>query len=114
MLDAPMPYLCGISRENFPYAVGNISDETVVVDLDRNLITMGAQTPDLPILPHRRRMKLEAALEKHAGEIFWKSRGLTKANVEDVRLSGDENAIEEMFGRYVDFVRLNRHASLLT
>ena len=99
MLDAPMPYLCGISRENFPYAVADISDETIVVDLDRNLITMGLHTPDLPILPQRRKLKLEAALEKHAGEVFWKARGLSKASVESVRLSGDENAIEEMLGR---------------
>ena len=99
MLDAPMPYLCGISRENFPYAVGDISDETVVVDLDRNLITTGTQAPDLPILPQRRKLKLEAALEKHAGQVFWKARGLTKSNVESVRLSGDEYAAEEMLGR---------------
>lgn len=99
MLDAPMPYLCGISRENFPYAVADISDETIVVDLDRNLITMGTHTPNLPILPQRRKLKLEAALEKHVGQVFWKARGLSKASVESVRLSGDENAIEEMLGR---------------
>ena len=99
MLDAPMPYLIGVSRENFPSAVGDICDETVVVDLDRNLITMGTQTPDLPILPQRRKLKLEAALEKHAGQVFWKARGLTKANADAVRLSGDENAIEEMLGK---------------
>ena len=99
MLDAPMPYLCGISRENFPHAISDISDETVVVDLDRNLITTGTQAPELPILPQRRKLKLEAALEKHAGHVFWKARGLTKSRVESVRLSGDENAIEEMLGR---------------
>lgn len=99
MLDAPMPYLCGISRENFPHAVGDISDETVVVDLDRNIITMGSQTPDLPILPQRRKMKLEAALEKHAGQVFWKARGLTKDDVENIRAIGDANAMAEMLGR---------------
>lgn len=98
MLDAPMPYLCGISRENFPYAIGDISDETVVVDLDRNLITMGTHTPDLPSLPHRRKMKLEASLEKYAGNVFWKARGLSKAEVEKTTKSGDKNALEQMFG----------------
>ncbi|KAL7534715.1 hypothetical protein ACHAXR_007621, partial [Thalassiosira sp. AJA248-18] len=99
MLDAPMPYLCGISREVFPYAVGEISDETVVVDLDRNVITMGSHTPDLPLLPHRRKLKLEATLEKHAGDVFWKARGLTTSEVEEARLSGDENSLAQMLGK---------------
>jgi len=98
MLDAPMPYLCGISRDIFPHAVGDISDETVVVDLDRNLVTLGTNTLDLPILSHRRKMKLEAALEKNAGDVFWNARGLTKSEVETVRSSGDENALEKMLG----------------
>ena len=70
MLDAPMPYLCGISREIFPLAVADISDETVVVDLDRNVITMGKNTPEVPFLPHRRKLKLEATLEKHAVSLY--------------------------------------------
>ena len=98
MLDAPMPYLCGISRDIFPHAVGDISDETVVVDLDRNLVTLGTNTLDLPILSHRRKMKLESALEKNAGDVFWNARGLTKSEVETVRSSGDENALAKMLG----------------
>eukprot|EP00579_Thalassiosira_antarctica_P018156 CAMPEP_0201946278 /NCGR_PEP_ID=MMETSP0903-20130614/54338_1 /ASSEMBLY_ACC=CAM_ASM_000552 /TAXON_ID=420261 /ORGANISM="Thalassiosira antarctica, Strain CCMP982" /LENGTH=1570 /DNA_ID=CAMNT_0048489375 /DNA_START=394 /DNA_END=5106 /DNA_ORIENTATION=- len=98
MLDAPMPYLCGISREIFPLAVADISDETVVVDLDRNVITMGKHTPEVPFLPHRRKLKLEATLEKHAGDVFWKARGLTTLEVEQARLSGDENELARMLG----------------
>jgi len=98
MLDAPMPYLCGISRDIFPHAVGDISDETVVVDLDRNLVTLGTNTLDLPILSHRRKMKLESALENNAGDVFWNARGLTKSEVDAVRSSGDENALEKMLG----------------
>ena len=98
MLDAPMPYLIGISRENFPHAVRDISDETVVVDLDRNVITMGRHTPDLPFLPYRRKMKLEAALEKYAGDVFWKARGLTSSQIESARISGDENLLTKMLG----------------
>ena len=99
MLDAPMPYLCGISRDVFPYAVGEISDETVVVDLDRNVITMGMHTPDLPMLPHRRKLKLEAALEKHAGDVFWNARGLTKTQVQEVRSGGDVDLLASMLGK---------------
>mmetsp|Transcript_3652 Transcript_3652/g.6593 ORF Transcript_3652/g.6593 Transcript_3652/m.6593 type:complete len:1307 (+) Transcript_3652:173-4093(+) len=96
MLDAPMPYLCGISRENFPYAVEDISDETVVVDLDRNVITVGPNTPDLPPLPHNRRKKLEATLKANAGEVFWEARNLTKADVLKVRASGNEGKLSSM------------------
>ena len=98
MLDAPVPYLCGVSRKNFSYAVRDISDETIVVDLDRNIITMGSGTPDLPKLPHRRKKKLEIALEKHAGDVFWKVRGLTSSQVEQARLSGDENMLTAVLG----------------
>ncbi|KAL3809623.1 LOW QUALITY PROTEIN: hypothetical protein ACHAXA_006622 [Cyclostephanos tholiformis] len=96
MLDAPMPYLIGISREIFPYAVGDISDETVVVDLDRNVITMGDRTPELPIIPQRRKMKLEETLEKHAGDVFWKARGLKTSEVEQARLNGDVNLLNKL------------------
>lgn len=99
MLDAPMPYLCGISRDNFPFAVEDICDETVVVDLDRNVITLGPGTPDLPPLPHNRRKKLEAALKANAGDVFWEARNLTKADVLRVRASGDEAALGSMLDR---------------
>ena len=92
MLDAPMPYLCGISREIFPLALADISDETVVVDLDRNVITMGPTTPDLPALPSRRKLKLEATLEKHAGDVFWRARGLTAEEVELAQSDDDQLA----------------------
>ncbi len=96
MLDAPMPYLIGISRENFPHAVHDISDETVVVDLDRNIITTSKYTPDLPILPHRRKSKLEATLKKHAGDVFWKARGLTASEVDIAHFNDDKIDIKKM------------------
>jgi hypothetical protein len=96
MLDAPMPYLCGISRENFPYAVADISDETVVVDLDRNVITLGPGCQDLPPLPHKRRLKLENALKANCGEVFWEARNLNKAEVLKVRSQGDQVALASL------------------
>lgn len=66
MLDAPVPYLCGIDRGLLPRAAADLSDEAVVVDLDRNAVALGPRTPALPCLPPRRRLKLEASLEKHA------------------------------------------------
>ncbi|EED90263.1 hypothetical protein THAPSDRAFT_8075 [Thalassiosira pseudonana CCMP1335] len=96
MLDAPMPYLCGIRRENFAFAVGDTGDETVVVDLDRNVISVGPNTPDLPPLPHKRRVKLEAALEKNVGHVFWNTRGVPPIKAESILRSGDEKSIKEM------------------
>jgi len=83
MLDAPFPYLCGINRCNFLKAVGDISEETIVVDLDQNVITMGGNTSPFPPMPLKRRSKLEASLQKHAGDIFWTARGVTKQQVLD-------------------------------
>lgn len=72
MLDAPMPFLCGISRENFQYAVGDIGDDVIVVDLDRNMITLGSEPVDLPPLPHKHRLKLENALQSNVvSDVFW-------------------------------------------
>jgi hypothetical protein len=96
MLDAPMPYLCGISRENFPYAVADISDETIVVDLDRNVITLGPGCQDLPPLPHKRRLKLENALKANCGEVFWEARNLNKADVLKVRSQGDHATLASL------------------
>lgn len=81
MLEAPMPYLCGIIRQHFAHAIEHISDETIVVDLDQNLITMGELTPPFPPIPFKRRAKLEAALDENAGDVFWAARGLTKSDI---------------------------------
>ena len=78
-----MPYLCGISRENLAHAIGDISDDTIVVDLDQNLITMGNNTEPFPPLPLKRRSKLENALQKNVGNIFWEARGLRRADILD-------------------------------
>jgi hypothetical protein len=95
MLDAPMPYLCGISRENFQYAVGDIGDDTVVVDLDRNMITLGTDPVDLPPLPHKHRVKLEHALENNVGDVFWNARGMTKEDATAILHSSDNEHISD-------------------
>jgi hypothetical protein len=82
LIDAPMPYLCGISRDNLtPDVIGDISEETIMVDLDKNIITMGHLTPPFPPMPLKRRSKLEKALNSNAGDIFWEARGLSTSEV---------------------------------
>ena len=94
MLDAPMPYLCGISRANFPYAVQDIGDETIVVDLDRNCISVGPNCPELPPLPHKRRQKLEAALKSSVGNVFWEARNLDEADVSKIKNTGNTSSLD--------------------
>ena len=93
MLDAPMPYLCGISRENFLYAVEDISDETIVIDLDRNIVTLGPNSPDLPPLPEKRRKKLESGIKTHIGDIFWEARNLKRSDVIRAKASGGQGRV---------------------
>ena len=50
-----------------------------MVDLDKNIITMGDLTPPFPPMPLKRRNKLEKALKLNVGEIFWEARGLSKS-----------------------------------
>jgi hypothetical protein len=53
-----------------------VSEETIVVDLDRNSVMFGEKTPDLPPVPGKKWMKLQNSLEDIAGHLFWRTRGL--------------------------------------
>ena len=76
MLDAPVPYLVGVARENWIFAEQNLSAETIVVDLDTNEVTMGVHTEEFPPVPNKKWNKLKQAVEENGGEAFWKTRGL--------------------------------------
>ena len=91
MLNAPMPYFCGISRENFQHAAADINDETIVVDLDMNLISLGPDTPELPPIPHKAKIRLEASLKKNAGHVFWNARGISQDAVTQLRHNSDSS-----------------------
>ena len=77
MLDAPMPYLCGVGRANFLEAKRSLSSECIVVDLDENTVHLGSNTPPLPQLPEKRKYKLLKAIDANAGHIFREARCLT-------------------------------------
>lgn len=76
ILDAPVPYLCGITRENWLHVQQFISEETIVVDLDRNSLMFGEKTMPLPPVPGKKWKKLQNSLEEIAGHFFWRTRGL--------------------------------------
>jgi hypothetical protein len=75
-LKFPVPYLCGVTRDNWILAQEHVSDETIVVDLDRNHVMFGQHTPELPPVPGKKWLKLQKSLQDIAGNLFWKARGL--------------------------------------
>lgn len=76
MLDAPVPYLVGVIRENWVFAEQNLSQETIVVDLDCNELVYGILTPKAVEPPVKKWSKLKKALEETIGDVFWRTRGL--------------------------------------
>jgi pentatricopeptide repeat protein len=53
-----------------------VSEETIVVDLDRNSLMFGEQTMELPPVPGKKWVKLRNSLNNIAGHMFWQTRGL--------------------------------------
>ena len=78
MLSAPMPFLCGINKTNLADALYDLSRECVLVDLDKNTVTLGPDTPPLPPLPPFQEAALREQLEENVGMIFREARSLTK------------------------------------
>ena len=94
VLDAPMPYLCGIDIANFDRAKDEcLSAECIVVNLDENIVTFGLKTPVLPPLPTKRKQKLERALELNAGNVFDTARCLRKTDVKNEESMARSNHI---------------------
>lgn len=80
ILSAPMPFLCGINKANLAEALYDLSRECVVVDLDKNLVTLGPDTEPLPPLPPHQDLALRSQLHQNAGMVFREARSLTKSH----------------------------------
>jgi len=80
ILSAPMPFLCGINKTNLAEALYDLSRDCVLVDLDKNTVTLGPDTPPLPPLPPVQEATLRAQLEENAGMVFREARSLTKTD----------------------------------
>ena len=78
ILSAPMPFLCGINKANLAEALYDLSPECVVVDLDKNLVTLGPNTEPLPPLPPQQDSCLRNILQDNVGMVFREARSLTK------------------------------------
>ena len=80
ILSAPMPFLCGINKANLADALFDLSRDCVLVDLDKNTVTLGPDTAPLPPLPPAQENALRAQLDINAGMIFREARSLTKTD----------------------------------
>ena len=78
ILSAPMPFFCGIDKASLAEALYDLSPECVVVDLDKNLVTLGPETEALPPLPPQQASSLRSQLEINVGMVFREARSLTK------------------------------------
>jgi pentatricopeptide repeat protein len=61
------------------FAQQYVSDETIVVDLDHNSVMFGQRTPELPLVPGKKWIKLHNCLQDTVGHLFWKVRGVEMA-----------------------------------
>mmetsp|Transcript_15455 Transcript_15455/g.17692 ORF Transcript_15455/g.17692 Transcript_15455/m.17692 type:complete len:913 (-) Transcript_15455:149-2887(-) len=69
ILDAPVPYLIGLSSEYFKMVdVRHRPKDTILVDLDRDVIHIG--DAPLPEIPERDAQKLNMSLEAAGGSVF--------------------------------------------
>jgi len=78
ILSAPMPFFCGIDKASLAEALYDLSPECVVVDLDKNLVTLGPETEALPPLPPQQALSLKSQLENNVGMVFREARSLTR------------------------------------
>ncbi|KAL9179233.1 hypothetical protein ACHAXT_008523 [Thalassiosira profunda] len=80
ILSAPMPFLCGIDKRHLNDTMEDLADECIVVDLDKNQVSLGVKTPSMPTLPKFIYQRLRAKLEANAGHVYREVRSLRKTD----------------------------------
>jgi len=78
ILSAPMPFLCGIEKRYLADTMADLADECIVVDLDKNQVSLGVKTPPLPTLPRYVYNRLRNNVETNAGHVYREARSLRK------------------------------------
>ena len=78
ILSAPMPFLCGIDKRHLADTLEDLSMECIVVDLDKNQVSLGVKTPPLPSLPKYIYERLKNKVEVNAGGVHREVRSLRK------------------------------------
>ena len=73
-----MPFLCGIDKRHLTDTMEDLADECIVVDLDKNQVSLGVKTPPLPTLPKYIYQRLKSRVEHNAGQNYREVRSLRK------------------------------------
>mmetsp|Transcript_24530 Transcript_24530/g.52240 ORF Transcript_24530/g.52240 Transcript_24530/m.52240 type:complete len:925 (-) Transcript_24530:220-2994(-) len=73
-------FFCGIDKASLAEALYDLSPECVVVDLDKNLVTLGPETEALPPMPPQQASSLKSQLESNVGMVFREARSLTRSD----------------------------------
>jgi len=76
ILSAPMPFLCGIDKRHLASTMEDLAEECIVVDLDKNMVSMGVNTAPVPRLPKYVYQRLRNKVERHAGHVHREVRSL--------------------------------------
>ena len=80
ILSAPMPFLCGVDKQYLAHTLEDLSQECIVVDLDKNQVSLGVKTPALPSLPKHIYKALYNKLDENAGCVYREVRSLRKSD----------------------------------
>ena len=78
LLEAPMPYFCGVPRCVFEEANSKmcISDDVLVVDLDNNTVISRGKASEITAIPEKLRVKLQDDISLNGcNRAFWRARG---------------------------------------
>ena len=75
MLDAPVPYIVGVIRENWSTAEEHVARDAIVVDLDQNKVVLGPDIPEIPSPPQKKWSKLRQSLQTVLGNLFENAHG---------------------------------------
>lgn len=75
MLDAPVPFICGVVRDSWMHTQKFLSKDVIVVDLDNNCVEYGRDFPPIPPPPTRKFHKLKMILMELVGPDFWRAHG---------------------------------------
>lgn len=78
ILAAPTSFLIGIDRRYFNEALQHLSNDCIVVDLDKNLVNLGTQIDNIPRIPQWFENELKEVLKQNAGMIYREARSLRK------------------------------------
>ena len=76
ILSAPMPFLCGIEKRHLADTMEDLAEDCIVVDLDKNQVSLGVKTPPLPTLPRYIYQRLYNKVERNAGGVYREIRSL--------------------------------------